>query len=74
MVTSVVATDALVIVHTLQGMASAVALAVDSARLAEVAGTIAGDDTIFIAPSRGIAPARLSRQLTSTWLKRPRAT
>jgi transcriptional regulator of arginine metabolism len=76
MVTAVAPSDALVIVHTLQGMASAVALAIDSAQLPEVAGTIAGDDTIFIAPSRGVAPGRIARQLTAMWIQsraRPRA-
>jgi transcriptional regulator of arginine metabolism len=69
MVTTVIESDALVVVQTLPGSASAVARAVDQARLAQVAGTIAGDDTIFIAPSRGVAPGRLARQLRSLWLK-----
>jgi transcriptional regulator of arginine metabolism len=69
MVTTVIESDALVVVQTLPGSASAVARAVDQSRLAQVAGTIAGDDTIFIAPSRGVAPARLARQLRTVWLK-----
>lgn len=69
MVTSVVETDALIVVHTQPGAASAVALALDRARIGQVAGTIAGDDTIFIAPSRGVAPGRVARQLKSLWLK-----
>jgi transcriptional regulator of arginine metabolism len=69
MVDSVVPTDALVIVHTPPGTASAVALAIDRARLPQIAGTIAGDDCIFIAPSRGVAPGRISRQLTELWLE-----
>ncbi len=69
MVTSVVDTDALVVVQTLPGAASAVALAIDRARLAESAGTIAGDDTIFLAPSRGTSPARVARKLFSLWMK-----
>ena len=68
-VISVMETDALVVIHTLAGAASAVALAVDRARLAEVAGTIAGDDTIFVAPSRGIGAGRVARQLKSLWTK-----
>jgi transcriptional regulator of arginine metabolism len=68
-VTSVMETDSLVVVHTLPGAASAVALGVDRARLPEVAGTIAGDDTIFIAPSRAVTPARIARQLKSLWAK-----
>lgn len=69
MVTAVVDTDALVIIHTLPGAASAVALGIDRARLAQVAGTIAGDDCIFIAPAKGVAPGRISRQLNQLWLK-----
>jgi len=41
--------DSLVIARTLPGLASAVAVAIDSAALPEVVGTIAGEDTIFIA-------------------------
>lgn len=69
MVTSVVATDALVVVHTLPGAASAIALGLDRARLEPIAGTLAGDDTIFIAPAKGVAPGRIARQLTSIWLE-----
>jgi transcriptional regulator of arginine metabolism len=69
MVTAVVEAEALVVVHTIPGSAPAVARAVDQARLAQVAGTIAGDDTIFIAPLRGVAAGRLARQLKSLWLK-----
>jgi transcriptional regulator of arginine metabolism len=68
-VTSVVETDALVVIHTLPGAASAVALAVDRARLPHVAGTIAGDDTIFVAPARGVGASRVSRELKSLWLR-----
>ncbi len=39
----------LVIVKTLPGMAQASASALDSMNLTEVVGTIAGDDTVFIA-------------------------
>jgi len=41
--------DGLVIARTLPGLASAVAVEIDSAALPEVVGTIAGEDTIFIA-------------------------
>jgi len=41
--------DTLVIARTLPGLASAVAVEIDSAALPEVVGTIAGEDTIFIA-------------------------
>ena len=41
--------DALVVVHTPAGEANRVAVALDRLAWPEVAGTIAGDDTIFIA-------------------------
>lgn len=69
MVTSIVATDSLVIVHTLPGGAPAVALAIDRARLGGIAGSLAGDDTIFLAPERKVSPARLTKKLESLWGK-----
>jgi transcriptional regulator of arginine metabolism len=39
----------LVIVKTLPGSAHAIAAALDRARWSEVAGSIAGDDTVFVA-------------------------
>ena len=39
----------LVIIKTLPGMAQAGAAALDSMRLPEIAGSIAGDDTVFVA-------------------------
>ena len=41
--------DSLVIARTLPGLASAVAVEIDAAAISEVVGTIAGEDTIFIA-------------------------
>ena len=41
--------DGLIIARTLPGLASAVAVEIDAAALADVVGTIAGEDTIFIA-------------------------
>lgn len=41
--------ESLVIARTLPGLASAVAVEIDAAALPEVVGTIAGEDTIFIA-------------------------
>jgi transcriptional regulator of arginine metabolism len=41
--------DCLVIARTTPGLASAVAVEIDAAALPEVVGTIAGEDTIFIA-------------------------
>lgn len=69
MVTSVRPGDALVVVNTLPGAAPAVALALDSAKLPSVLGTIAGDDTIFLCPASGVTPARVVKQLASVWKK-----
>ena len=41
--------DSLVIARTLPGLASAVAVEIDAAAIADVVGTLAGDDTNFIA-------------------------
>lgn len=55
----------LVIVQTAPGHAPAVARAIDLAGLQEVVGTVAGDDTIFVAtPSDEIAG-----ELTERWLQ-----
>ena len=54
----------LVIVQTPAGFASPLAEAIDRAQLADVAGTIAGENTIFIAARDGISGAELSAQLS----------
>jgi transcriptional regulator of arginine metabolism len=41
--------DCLVIARTVPGLASAVAVEIDGAAIPEIVGTIAGEDTIFIA-------------------------
>ena len=41
--------DSLVIARTVPGLASAVAVEIDAAAIQEIVGTIAGEDTIFIA-------------------------
>lgn len=41
--------ESLIVAKCESGLASAVAVRVDSANIAEIVGTIAGDDTIFIA-------------------------
>ena len=43
--------EALVVARTVPGLASAVAVEIDAAALPEIVGTIAGEDTIFIAVS-----------------------
>ena len=44
-----IAGDNLIVARCQSGLASAIAVKIDSAGLAEVIGTVAGDDTIFIA-------------------------
>jgi transcriptional regulator of arginine metabolism len=50
----------IVVVLTAPGHASAVARAIDLAALDEVAGTVAGDDTIFVATPDAATAAKLS--------------
>jgi transcriptional regulator of arginine metabolism len=64
MVVSIQASIALVIVLTTQGAASIVAAAIDQAQLPEVLGTIAGDDTIFVAPAPTTTPQKLLVRLS----------
>jgi transcriptional regulator of arginine metabolism len=63
LVLGVGANASLVVVRTAAGAASAVARAVDDARLPEVLGTLAGDDTIFVAPAGALRPGRLAERL-----------
>ena len=53
----------LLVLRTPPGSANLVASALDGALLVEVAGTIAGDDTIFVALSDGHSPAELAGAL-----------
>ena len=53
----------LLIVKTLPGSAHAIAAALDRARWPEVAGSIAGDDTVFIAAADRPALGRTKRRL-----------
>jgi transcriptional regulator of arginine metabolism len=62
-VQSVEAAGHLVVVRTPPGSADVVSLAIDQARLPEVAGTIAGDDTVFIAIRAAAEAERLAQQL-----------
>ena len=59
--------ETLVVVKTRAAAAGPVAAALDRARLPEILGTVAGDDTIFIAPRRGVTPARLAKHLGTLW-------
>jgi transcriptional regulator of arginine metabolism len=63
LVADVAANASLVVIRTHPGSAPAVARAIDLAELREVLGTIAGDDTIFVAPAGGLSPRRLAARL-----------
>jgi len=48
---SIHANESLIVIKTLRGRASGVAEILDRLDIPDILGTIAGDDTIFIAPS-----------------------
>jgi transcriptional regulator of arginine metabolism len=54
----------LVVIGTPSGFAAALADAIDAARLPDVAGTIAGENAIFVAARDGITGAELAEELT----------
>ena len=58
---SVAATGNLVVVKTPPGYASALARAIDDAQLPDVCGTVAGDDTIFVAARDGVTGTELAQ-------------
>ncbi len=53
----------LVVVTTPSGYASALAQAIDEGRHPGIAGTIAGDNTVFLAPRDGTSAQALSTEL-----------
>jgi len=53
----------LLVVRTLPGSAHAIAAALDRARWPEVAGSVAGDDTLFVAFSDRTSLGRVKRRL-----------
>jgi transcriptional regulator of arginine metabolism len=63
LVVGVDANRTLVVIRTAVGAATVVAQAIDEARLPGVLGTIAGDDTIFVAPAGQLSPSRLRGRL-----------
>ncbi len=54
----------LVVVTTPPGFASPLAEAIDRAQLADVAGTIAGENTVFVAAREGVTGAELAATLS----------
>ena len=62
-VTGIIAAGNLVVLKTPPGSANLVANALDAAGLDEIAGTIAGDDTIFVALVDGAVPGAVAEGL-----------
>ncbi len=55
--------DALIVVHTPPGEANRVAVAMDRLAWGDVVGTLAGDDTIFLAVRNAGAQRMIMREL-----------
>ena len=55
----------MLVIKTPRGFAAALADAIDAAALPEVAGTIAGDNTVFVACADGMRPFELDQMLRS---------
>jgi transcriptional regulator of arginine metabolism len=55
----------LLVIQTPRGFAAALADALDAASLPEIAGTIAGDNTVFVACADSTTPAELDAELRS---------
>jgi transcriptional regulator of arginine metabolism len=61
--TEVTSAANLAVIRTPPGCASVLARAIDEAALADVAGTIAGDDTIFVAARDGFTGDDIAREI-----------
>jgi transcriptional regulator of arginine metabolism len=55
----------LLVIHTPRGFAAALADSIDEAALPEVAGTVAGDNTLFVAVRDAASAAELARYLSA---------
>ena len=64
-VIAIVPAGGMVVLRTPPGSANLVANAIDGAAIEGVAGTIAGDDTIFVAVADGVLPDRVIAALNS---------
>lgn len=58
--TSLASTGPLVVIQTPSGYANALAQQIDAARIPDIAGTVAGDNTIFVAAREGMSGAELA--------------
>ncbi len=64
-VISLVFSNHLGVIRTFPGFASTVAVYIDSSQLAEIAGTIAGDDTILVIPREQYSQSEIVKALGS---------
>ena len=62
-VESVVATGSIVVLHTPPGAAHLVAGKIDAAAMQGVLGTVAGDDTVFVAVDQSIGTAAIAADI-----------
>jgi len=60
---AITAANDLVVIRTQRGYATPLADAIDDAALADVAGTVAGENTIFVAPRDGVSGRELGELL-----------
>jgi len=60
---ALVPTGNLLVITTPPGHANALARVLDATTLGDIAGTVAGDDTIFVAAREGVTGADLAEQL-----------
>jgi len=61
--TTLQSSDNLLVITTPPGHANALARAIDAARLPDVIGTVAGDDTIMVVARQGVAAETIERDL-----------
>ena len=64
-VISIVRAENLVVIKTLSGSANTAALAIDKLNVPEIAGSVAGDDTILVVALSGDAAERVREKLQS---------
>ena len=62
-VTSCCCAQNIVVVRTLSGLANAACTAIDSMEVPDMAGSLAGDDTIFLAMTDNAAAERMCREM-----------
>lgn len=58
-ITDIIEARGLMVIKTIPGNANATAYYIDNAERYEIAGTIAGDDTILVIPRNGITPGQV---------------